>query len=89
VGRVVDGQVRSGNGVFLDAAGDQQPAEYHVGIEWEAIVDAENAISAREAATAFGYSLPVRSVFGKMHRGRRASSIERELRERAIAQSSS
>jgi hypothetical protein len=83
VGRVVDGHVTSGDGIFLDASGAQQPAEYHLAVKWEALVDPPQAISAREATSAFGYNLPVRSVFGKMHQGKRAASLEKELRARA------
>lgn len=84
VGRVVDGHVTSGDGIFLDANGAQQPAEYHLAVKWEALVDVSRALSAREATTAFGYNLPVRSVFGKMHQGKRAASLEKELRSRAV-----
>lgn len=85
VGRVVDGHVASGEGIFVDESGAQKPAEYHLTVNWEALVDGSRAISAREARSAFGYSLPVRSVFGKMHQGKRAASLEKELRLRAIA----
>jgi hypothetical protein len=85
VGRVVDGHVTSGKGIFLDSSGNQKPAEYHLAVQWEALVEPARAISAREAAATFGYNLPVRSVFGKMHQGRRASVLEKELRQRAIA----
>ena len=85
VGRVVDGHVGSGECIFLDPSGAQQPAEYHLAVNWEAVVDAQHAISAREATSAFGYNLPVRAVFGKMHQGKRAAPLEKELRLRAIA----
>lgn len=84
VGRVIDGRVTSGQGIFLDPDGTQRPGEYHVAVRWEAVVDPARAISAREGAATFGYSLPVRSVFGKLHQGRRAATIERELRQRAL-----
>ncbi|MGI9043936.1 MAG: hypothetical protein ACR2GK_07390 [Gemmatimonadaceae bacterium] len=80
VGRVVDGHVASGEGVFLDASGAQQPGEFHLAVRWEALVNPAHAISAREASTTFGYILPVRSVFGKLHHGKRAAALEKELR---------
>jgi hypothetical protein len=85
VGRVTDGHVTSGEGIFIDPSGNQQPAEYHLTVIWEALVDGTRAISAREATSVFGYNLPVRSVFGKMHQGKKASALEKELRLRAMA----
>jgi len=83
VGRVQDGRVDVGSGVFLDSSGNQLPSEYHLRVDWEAIVEAPAAVSAREASASFGYQLPVRSVFAKLHQGRDAGVIERELRKRA------
>jgi hypothetical protein len=58
--------------------------DHATSIPWEAVVDPARAISAREGAATFGYNLPVRSVFGKLHQGRRAATIEKELRQRAL-----
>jgi hypothetical protein len=88
VGRVVDGRVTAGEGIFTDALGSQQPAEFHLRVRWEALVGANRAISARESASVFGYNLPVRSVFGKMHQGRRATLLEKELRRRSADEKS-
>jgi hypothetical protein len=82
VGTVLDPQVRSGVGVFIDAAGSQLPDEYHLKVRWE-VVAPERAISSADAAARFGYNLPVRSVFAKLHRGSAALRLEQELRSRA------
>jgi hypothetical protein len=83
VGRVIDGHVQPGQGIFKNAQGGQQPGEFHLAVHWEAVVEPARAIPAREASTTFGYNLPYRSVFAKLHNGRCAASLEKELRQRA------
>jgi hypothetical protein len=84
IGTVLDAQVRSGIGVFVDSDGKQLPDEYHLNVEWK-VVPPERAISSADAAAQFGYNLPVRSVFAKLHRGSVAMRLEEELRLRAEA----
>jgi len=84
IGTVLDPHVRSGSGVFIDDEGNQLPDEYHLGVEWD-VVPAERAITAADAASQFGYNLPVRSVFAKLHRGSAATRLEQELRSRTNA----
>ena len=81
IGTILGPQVRSGNGVFVDSDGKQLPDEYHLDVRWE-VVPPERAISSREVGAQFGYSLPVRSVFAKLHRGSVAMRLEQELRSR-------
>ena len=82
VGNVLDPQVRAGTEIFLDDEGKQHSDEYHLRVEWQ-VVPADRAITSSDAATQFGYNLPVRSVFAKLHRGSIASRLENELRTRA------
>jgi len=82
VGTVLDQQVRAGAGIFVDDKGNQLPDEYHLSIEWQ-IAPAERSITSSDAATQFGYNLPVRSVFAKLHRGSIALRLEKELQSRA------
>jgi len=37
VGCVIDGQVRPGQGIFLDPKGGQHPSEFHLAVRWEAV----------------------------------------------------
>jgi hypothetical protein len=82
IGTVLGPQVRSGSGIFIDDNGNQLPDEYHLNVQWE-VVPLEGAICAADVANQFGYSLPVRSVFAKLHRGSVALRLEQELRLRA------
>jgi hypothetical protein len=83
VGTILDPQVVSGSGVFTGKEGEQLPDEYHLKVRWE-VVPPERAISAADAAAEFGYNLPVRSVFAKLHRGSLAQRLEHELHARAV-----
>jgi hypothetical protein len=81
------GTVLDPHGIFIDDDGKQLPDEYHLNVRWE-VVPPERAISAADVATQFGYSLPVRSVFAKLHRGSVALRLEQELRSIAEASKS-
>lgn len=81
LGEVIDPIVKPGSGIFLDENGNQQPEEYHVSISWKVVLPREAALSNSEASN-MGYSLPVRTVFGRLHRGRLASKLEEEIRRR-------
>jgi hypothetical protein len=87
VGTVLDPEVKWGTGVFVDGSGKQLPDEYHLPVRWD-VVPSELAITAADVATQFGYNLPVRSVFAKLHRGSVATRLEQELRLRAKPQKS-
>lgn len=87
IGTVVNPQVITGTGVFLDESGKQLPNEFHVKVRWE-VVPEEQAISSADAAADFGYNLPVRSVFAKLHRGTLAQRLEQELRSRIASKKS-
>jgi hypothetical protein len=82
MGIIKDGTVREGKGIFLDEKGKQQDGEYHLPVEWVSLVNEQKAFANQES-TALGYSLPVRTVFGRLKRGRLASKIEHELQRRA------
>lgn len=82
LGQIIDPVVKSGQGIFLDKDGKQLPEEYHVSVYWEIILSKDRAISCSEAASTFGYKLPVRSVFGKLRRGKFAKKLEEEIRKR-------
>lgn len=81
LGEIVDPIVRAESGIFFDDDGNPQQDEYHVRVVWEAILPEESAISNAQAS-AMGYSLPVRTVFGRLLRGRLASILEEEIRRR-------
>jgi hypothetical protein len=81
IGRVIDGIVRTGTGVFVDGAGRQLEGEYHLSVKWECRTPMGKPLSAKEAAS-MGYKLPVRSVFAKLKQGDRALVLEKELRLR-------
>ena len=63
VGVVLEPQVGSGSGVFVDKDGQQLPDEYHLRVRWRSCLPTER--SAHQATTRFGYNLPVRSVFAE------------------------
>jgi hypothetical protein len=85
LGEIRDPTVRPGKGVFLDEQGRQQPEEYHVAVDWKVVLPPEAALSNPEASD-MGYSLPVRTVFGRLRRGRLANKLEEEIRRRAGSQ---
>jgi hypothetical protein len=82
LGEISDSEVREGAGIFLDENGVQQPKEYHLPISWKVILSDDQAVRNSEAS-AMGYSLPVRSVFARLHRGRLASQLESLVKKRA------
>lgn len=82
LGEVIDPAVRQAQGIFFEKDGNPSPEEYHVAVNWKIILPKEKAISASEASR-LGYSLPVRGVFGRLHRGSLAKRLEEELRNRA------
>jgi hypothetical protein len=82
LGEIQDSDVRAGKGIFLDPSGQQYPEEYHLPVSWKTILQPQAALSNSEAS-AMGYSLPVRTVFGRLHRGRRASQLEAAIKKRA------
>jgi hypothetical protein len=84
LGVIEDPTVREGKGIFLDVNGKQEPGEYHVPVRWVCFLEQHEAFT-NQQATALGYSLPVRTVFGRLKRGRLASQIEQEVRRRASA----
>ena len=81
-GTILDAEVRTGAGVFVDSGGHQPADEYHLSVRWNVLPE-DDAISAAQEATQFGYKLPVRSVFAKLQRGSIAEKLEQELRSRA------
>jgi hypothetical protein len=84
LGLIEDPTVQDGKGIFLDKNGNQGPGEYHVAVKWLCLLEQNQAFT-NQQATALGYSLPVRTVFGRLKRGRLANQIEQELRRRASA----
>lgn len=87
MGKVYDGRVAEGKGIFIDKYGNQRPDEYHLAVEWEIKLPKENALSSGEVA-AMGYNLPVRVAFGKLHKGHTAMKIEKHIRETNIKNNS-
>lgn len=81
LGNITDPIVKKGEGIFIDENGKQQPDEYHVIVKWEVILPPQKALSNREAS-AIGYNLPVRTVFGRLHRGQLAKRLEDEILKR-------
>lgn len=71
LGTIKDSEVKSGKGIFLDEAGNQQPEEYHLEVEWEIILSEEKALTFSQAKE-IGYSLPYRVTLGKMRQGESA-----------------
>jgi hypothetical protein len=84
LGEIENSAVRPGKGIFLDPNGQQYPDEYQLSVSWKILLQQEAALSNSEAS-AMGYSLPVRTVFGRLHRGRVASQLEAALKKRAKA----
>lgn len=82
IGEVQSGDVEPGEGIFIDDAGNQQPNEYHLEVDWSVILPENKALSSSEAAER-GYHLPVRTSFGRLKKGRLASRLERAMRQRA------
>jgi hypothetical protein len=85
LGEIRDPTVRPGKGIFLDEQGRQQPEEYHVLVDWQVVLSPEAALS-NSGASDMGYPLPVRTVFGHLHRGRLAGKLEEEIKRRAGSQ---
>jgi hypothetical protein len=81
LGVILDPTVKPGSGIFLDEHGGQRPEEYHVSVNWKVILSPETALSNSEASS-MGYSLPIRTVFGHLWRGRLASKLEEEIERR-------
>ncbi len=79
---IVDSTVKPGEGIFLNKEGIQEPDEYHVRVSWKIRLQKEAAISNAQASE-MGYSLPVRTVFGHLWRGRLATQLEAEVERRA------
>jgi hypothetical protein len=82
LGEILDPTVRPGSGIFLDKDGAQRPEEYHVLVDWKVVLPLEVALSNSEASS-MGYSLPIRTVFGHLWRGRLANKLEEEIKRRA------
>ena len=81
LGTIVDANVQKGDGIFLDENGNQQPDEYHMRVQWDRVLPEDKALSNREASS-MGYNLPIRTVFGRLHRGTLAKKLEAELLNR-------
>lgn len=81
LGTIVDANVREGQGIFLDENGNQQPDEYQLKVKWDCVLPEDKALSNREASS-IGYNLPIRTVFGRLHRGKLAKKLETELLSR-------
>lgn len=81
LGVIVDANVQAGQGIFLDENGNQKPDEYHLKVKWECVLPKDKALSNREASS-MGYNLPFRTVFGRLHRGRLAEKLVKEIRSR-------
>lgn len=82
LGRVKTGHVKPGQGIFVDN-GTPSASEFHLEVEWEVVLPAINAITTKESRALVDYSLPVRTVFGKLSRGRSATILEQEIRRRS------
>lgn len=87
LGDIIDEKVKPGKGIFLDNKGVQLPEEYHLDVAWKVVLPQDLALSNSQAAD-MGYSLPVRTVFGQLHRGKLAARIESEVRKRGAPSSS-
>ena len=85
MGKIIDPDVKKGKGIFLDDDGNQKPEEYHLNVEWEIILNKDNALTASQAKD-IGYNLPYRVSFGKMRQGESAKKIEKEIRRRSAKQ---
>ena len=76
VGRIVDGQVISGNTVF------NEDREFYVKVEWETIVADDKGVKNWEIRQKYDRGLPVRHVFCGMYRHDIADWIADELQSR-------
>jgi len=81
LGTIVDANVQEGQGIFLDENGNQQPDEYHLKVKWDCVLPEDKALSNREASS-IGYNLPVRIVFGRLHRGELAEKLVKAILSR-------
>lgn len=79
IGKVVSGKVLPGSGIFLDKEGHQLPDEYHLEVEWTLV----NQAMTQKEASEIGYNLPVRTVFGKLHKGELAEKMVKVLENRS------
>jgi hypothetical protein len=77
VGRVVDGNVTPGSTIF------GEEGEFHLRVQWEAVVTDDRGVTSQEVLQRHNYKLPVRSVFCGMSRHDVAEWIASELRQRA------
>jgi len=82
LGEVRTGEVRAGTGIF-ERDGQPSGNEFHLDVDWAIVLPREQAISNKQARSLANYSLPVRTVFGKLWRGRSAALLEKEIRRRA------
>ena len=82
LGEILDPRVVPGKGIFLKEDGRQASGEYHLRVDWKVRLNRDRAISASEASQAFGYKLPVRTVFGRLKRGRIARQLAEEIQKR-------
>jgi hypothetical protein len=82
LGTIKDSEAKSGKGIFLDEAENQQPEEYHLEVEWEIILPEEKALTVSQAKE-IGYNLPYRVTFGKMRQGESAKKIEKVIKKRS------
>jgi hypothetical protein len=78
LGIIKGSDVVRGKGIFDDANDD----EYHLPVDWQIILPKEKSIKPKQAQ-GLGYNLPVRTVFGKLHNGTAAITLENELKRRA------
>jgi hypothetical protein len=85
VGVILDAKPVSGEGIFFNAKGEQQPNEFHLRVKWNAIVSKRDAITLAMAKKA-GYSLPVRCTFatpGDIHKANIMRQFAEQLRKMA------
>ena len=78
LGTIVDASVQKSQGVFVNKDGRQQPDEYHMTVDWTTVLPEHRALSNRESSS-IGYNLPIRTVFGRLHRGSLARRLEEEV----------
>lgn len=78
LGIITDAKVREGKDIFLDKNGNQQPDEYHIKVKWDYLLPKDRALSNREASS-MGYNLPFRTVFGRLHKGKHAEKLVKEI----------
>ena len=75
-GVIVDGEVRPGTTIF----GENE--EYHLAVNWTAIVSEQNAVSRQQVQEKAHYNLPVRTTFCSMNNPEAADWICAQLVER-------